>query len=117
MVAVKLVLLMSLTAVALTLPTDKSKSRSVHKRSPTVDKRSVTDMFDKFDLNKDSRLEFHEIAYFFFDNFHFSLEDAERYAQQQLSNFDISKDGVLDIWEFLKDPPRTDAMDNAEMYY
>ena len=55
-------------------------------------------MFDKFDLNGDSKLEFHEIAYFFFNNFHFSLEDAQHYAQQQLNNFDINKDGVLDIW-------------------
>lgn len=55
-------------------------------------------MFDKFDLNGDSKLEFHEIAYFFFNNFHFSLNEAERYAQQQLNNFDINKDGVLDIW-------------------
>ena len=55
-------------------------------------------MFDKFDLNGDSKLEFHEIAYFFFNNFHFSLEAAQHYAQQQLNNFDINKDGVLDIW-------------------
>lgn len=66
--------------------------------APSLDKRSVFDMFDKFDLNGDSKLEFHEIAYFFFNNFHFSLNEAERYAQQQLNNFDINKDGVLDIW-------------------
>ncbi|XP_011437650.1 uncharacterized protein LOC128166699 isoform X2 [Crassostrea angulata] len=118
MAAVKLVLFVSMVAVVLTLPTDKSKSRSVQKRSaPSLDKRSVFDMFDKFDLNGDSKLEFHEIAYFFFNNFHFSLNEAERYAQQQLNNFDINKDGVLDIWEFLKDPPRSESVDTADMYY
>ncbi|XP_022319176.1 uncharacterized protein LOC111121967 [Crassostrea virginica] len=118
MATVKLVLLMSLVAVVLTFPTEKSKSRSVQKRSaPSLDKRSVFDMFDKFDLNGDSKLEFHEIAYFFFNNFHFSLEDAQHYAQQQLNNFDINKDGVLDIWEFLKDPPRSDALNSVDMYY
>ncbi|XP_062613443.1 uncharacterized protein LOC134275203 [Saccostrea cucullata] len=115
MAVLKLVVLMSLLAVVLSLPMSKSKWRSVQKRSaPSLDKRSVFDMFDKFDLNGDSKLEFHELAYFFFNNFHFSSEDAQRYAQQQLNNFDINKDGELDIWEFTKDPP---SIDTADMYY
>uniref|UniRef100_K1PHK3 Uncharacterized protein n=1 Tax=Magallana gigas TaxID=29159 RepID=K1PHK3_MAGGI len=69
MAAVKLVLFVSMVAVVLTLPTDKSKSRSVQKRSaPSLDKRSVFDMFDK-------------------------------------------------VQKFLKDPPRSESVDTADMYY
>ena len=101
----KIVLLLALTVAVYSFPKERSLPsllKSVSKRSiSSFHKRSMFDIFDKYDTNHDNYLDGEEMADLFYVH-GFPAHEAEIIGFYQVDMFDLDGDQLLSRWEFIR---------------